>query len=68
MTLIAYVFPKLKTAKDVNRQMTKILHFRTLHFISDTSEICMTAPLSIFLIILIEIALENDSLCVMFKT
>ena len=29
MTLITYVFPKLKTAKDVVRQMSKNLRFRT---------------------------------------
>ena len=29
MTLIAYVFPKFWTAKDVVRYMSKKLHFRT---------------------------------------
>ena len=30
MTLIAYAFPKLETGKDVVRQMSKKLRFRTL--------------------------------------
>ena len=29
MTLVAYVFPKIQTAKDVVRQMSKMTCFRT---------------------------------------
>ena len=55
MTLIVYVFPKLRIAKDVFRQMSKKPCFRTL---SDSQpvkgyqtlvKICMTAFLSYFL-------------------
>ena len=66
MTLIAYVFPKLSTAKSVFRKMHNTARESTCQRVTNSAEICTAAPLLPFLIALRERELKK-SLLVIFE-